>query len=84
MQNQPFIRFYDDVNPDTGTHFYIAMHNPSNATTDDAFAFPISTGDGSYTIPHSGTLRLDGQDSKILPGQRPREGRPDEIGRAHV
>ena len=39
---RPAIKVYDDVNPDTGTHFYIAMHNPSNATTNDAFTFPIS------------------------------------------
>ncbi len=60
------VKVYDDVNPDTGTHFYIAMHNPSNATTDDSFTFPISTADGNYTIPQSGTLQLNGQDSKIL------------------
>jgi len=60
------IKVYDDVNPDTGTHFYIAMHNPSSATTDDAFTFPVSTADGTYTVPQSGTLRVNGQDSKML------------------
>jgi beta-galactosidase GanA len=64
--SSPAVKVYDDVNPDTGTHFYIAMHHPSNVTTDDSFTFPISTSDGSYTIPQSGTLRLNGQDSKIL------------------
>ncbi len=64
--SSPAVKVYDDVNPDTGTHFFVAMHNPSNATTDDTFTFPISTADGSYTIPQSGTLRLNGQDSKIL------------------
>jgi len=56
------VKVYHDVNPDTGTHFYIATHNPSGATTDDSFSFPISTADGQYTIP----LRLNGQDAKTL------------------
>lgn len=60
------VKVYDDVNPDTGTHFYIAMHDPSSATTDDTFTFPVSTADGSYTVPQSGTLRVNGQDSKML------------------
>ncbi|MFU8854979.1 beta-galactosidase [Micromonospora sp. SL1-18] len=60
------IKIYNDVNPDTGTHFYVAMHNPSNATTNDAFSFPITTADGTYTVPQQGTLRINGQDSKIL------------------
>ena len=50
------------VNPDTGTNFYFAVHNPSSATTDDSFTFPISTADGTYTVP----LRLTGQDAKTL------------------
>jgi beta-galactosidase GanA len=64
--SNPNIKVYDDVNPDLGTHFYIAMHNPSNATTDDAFRLPISTPDGNYMVPQSGTLQINGQDSKIL------------------
>jgi len=60
------VKIYHNLNPDTGTHFYTAMHNPSSATTNDSFTFPLSTGDGTYTVPQSGTLRLDGQDSKLL------------------
>jgi beta-galactosidase GanA len=55
-------KVYHDVNTDTGTHFYIAMHNPSNATTSDAFSFPISTSDGNYTL----ATRINGQDAKTL------------------
>ncbi len=62
----PNIKVYDDVNPDTGTHFYFAMHNPSNVTTDDSFSFPISTSDGTYTVPQQGTLQINGQDAKML------------------
>jgi beta-galactosidase GanA len=56
------VKIYHDVNPDTGTHFYIAVHNPSSATTDDTFTFPITTSDGSYTL----AARLNGQDAKTL------------------
>jgi beta-galactosidase GanA len=51
-----------DVNPDTQTHFYVATHNPSSATTTDSFTFPITTPDGAYTA----ALELAGQDAKIL------------------
>ena len=64
--SSPKVKIYDDVNPDTGTHFYFAMHNPSSATTDDTFTFPISTSDGTYTVPQQGTLAIDGQDAKTL------------------
>ncbi|MBV9467071.1 MAG: beta-galactosidase, partial [Solirubrobacterales bacterium] len=66
VPSSPAVKVYDDVNPDTGTHFYTAMHNPSSATSDDSFRFPLTTADGSYTVPQSGTLRIDGQDAKIL------------------
>ena len=64
--SKPDIKVYDDVNPDTGTHFYVAMHNPSSATTDDSFTFPITTADGTYTVPQAGTLAINGQDAKTL------------------
>ncbi len=60
------VKVDDDVNNDTGTHFYFVVHNPSNATTDDTFTFPITTSDGTYTIPQEGTLELNGQDAKML------------------
>jgi beta-galactosidase GanA len=72
--SDPAIKVYDDVNPDTGTHFLIAMHNPSSATTNDSFSFPITTSDGSYTIPQQGTLQINGQDSKILVADDDLEG----------
>ena len=59
--DSPEVKVYDDVNPDTGTHFYFAMHNPSSATTDDTFRFPISTSDGTYTVPQQGTLAITGR-----------------------
>ena len=56
------IKVYHNVNPETGTALYVAMHNPSNATTKDSFTFPIDTSDGSYTVP----LTINGQDAKLL------------------
>ncbi|HEY1565398.1 MAG TPA: beta-galactosidase, partial [Solirubrobacteraceae bacterium] len=60
------VKVYDDVSPATGTHLYVAVHNPSNATTDNSFTFPITTADGTYTVPQQGTLALNGQDAKML------------------
>ncbi len=60
------VKVYHNVNPDTLTHFYVPMHNPSKDTTDDVFTFPLSTPDGSYTVPQAGTLRVRGQDAKQL------------------
>ncbi len=60
------IKVYDDVDPDTGTHFFTVLHDPSTATTDDAFTMPITTSDGSFTVPQQGTLQIDGQDAKTL------------------
>jgi beta-galactosidase GanA len=60
------VKIDHNVNNSTGTHFYTAVHNPSTATSTDAFTFPVSTSDGSYTVPQSGTLRLAGQDAKTL------------------
>ena len=42
------------------------MHNPSSATTNDAFTFPVSTPTGTITVPRQGTLRINGQDAKTL------------------
>lgn len=60
------VKIYHNVNSDSETHFYFAMHEPSNAVTRDAFTFPLVTPDGSYTVPQEGTLTIDGQDAKIL------------------
>jgi beta-galactosidase GanA len=64
--SSPAVKVYHDVNPDTGTEFFILTHNPSNATTDDTFTFPI----GTYTV----TSRLAGQDAKTLVANYDMEG----------
>src|SRR5262249_45771400 len=60
------IRLYHNVNPDDRAHLIVAVPNPSNAVTDDAFAFDLQTADGAYHVPQQGSLRVSGQDSKLL------------------
>lgn len=60
------IKVYHNVNPEHGTHFYVAMHDPSDLTTQESFHFTVETDSGRYRVPQSGTLRIDGQDAKIL------------------
>lgn len=66
MASGPGIKIYHNIDPVTRTHILIAMHDPSNATTDDAFRFSLALEDRSYTIPQDGTLRISGQDAKLL------------------
>jgi beta-galactosidase GanA len=58
------VKVYHDVNPGTGTGFYVVRNDSS--TTDATFTLPISTPDGSFTIPESGSLELNGIDAKII------------------
>ncbi len=56
------LKVYHNVNPASGTHILFAVHNPSNALTDDRGSVELATRDGSYRIP----LRINGQDGKLL------------------
>jgi beta-galactosidase GanA len=58
------VKVYHDVNPDTGTGFYVVRND--SATTDATFSLPVSTPDGSFTIPESGSLELNGIDAKVI------------------
>ena len=60
------VKIYNDVNAETGAHLLVAMHSPSSATTNDTFTFPLTTTDGTFTVPQTGSMRLNGQDSKML------------------
>src|SRR4051812_1818260 len=59
------VKVYHLQNPDTGTQFYFPRH-AAQTSADSKFTFPISTADGDYTIPQSGTLELNGEDMKAL------------------
>ncbi|KQV85213.1 beta-galactosidase [Massilia sp. Root351] len=56
------IKVYHNINPKSGTHILFAVHNPSDALTDDRATFALATKDGSYQIP----VRVNGQDGKLL------------------
>jgi beta-galactosidase GanA len=59
------VKVYHLVNPDTQTHVYLPRHT-TQSSSDLKFTFPISTPDGDYTIPQSGSLELKGEDMKAL------------------
>jgi hypothetical protein len=56
------IELYHNVNPKSGAHILFAVHNPSDALTDDRGSFELVTRDGRYRIP----VRVNGQDGKLL------------------
>ena len=60
----PKVRLYHNVNPALGTHVLLAQHNHLAGT--EPFSFKLRTRDGTYQIPHAGTLTLTGQDAKML------------------
>ncbi len=59
------VKVYHLTNPDTGTAFYFVRH-ATQSSSDLKFTVPITTADGSYTIPQSGQLELNGEDMKAL------------------
>jgi beta-galactosidase GanA len=56
------LKVYHNVNPTLKTHILFAVHNPSDAITDDRGTFDVTTKDGTYKIP----VRVNGQDAKML------------------
>ena len=59
------VRVYHLQNPDTKTQFYFPRH-AAQTSADTKFTFPITTADGSYTVPQSGQIELAGEDMKAL------------------
>ena len=57
------VKTYHLANPSTGTQFYFLRND---STTDLTFTLPFTTSDGSYTVPYSGTLQLNGKDMKVI------------------
>jgi len=58
----PRVRVYHNINAELGTHVLFAVHAPSDLLTDDAFAFDLTTRDGTYRV----AARVNGQDAKML------------------
>jgi beta-galactosidase GanA len=61
--SDPLVKTYHLANPDTGTQFYFARNDH---TADLTFTLPLTTPDGTYTIPQTGTLQLNGKDMKVI------------------
>jgi beta-galactosidase GanA len=54
---------YHLANPDTGTQFYFVRNDH---TADLTCTLPVTAAGGSYTVPQSGALQLDGKDLKVI------------------
>ena len=63
------IKLYHDVGAQGEGDLVYAVHNPSTATTNDAFSFKLTTKDGTYDV-HT---QLSGQDAKLLLADYPLE-----------
>ena len=63
------VKLYHDTGAQGEGELIFAIHNPSNATTNDAFAFKLTTKDGTYDV-HT---QLNGQDAKLLLADYPLE-----------
>ena len=57
------VKVYHLANTGTGAHFYFVRNDH---TRDLTFTLPIATADGSYTVPRSGSLELNGKDMRVL------------------
>ena len=63
------VKLYHDVGAKDEGDLIFAIHDPSNATTNDAFSFKLTTKDGTYDV----KTQLDGQDAKLLLADYPLE-----------
>ena len=61
--SDPSVKVYNLANPDTGTSFLFVRNDHS---ADLTFTLPLSISDGTYTVPQTGSLRLNGRDMKVL------------------
>jgi beta-galactosidase GanA len=58
------VKLYHNAGP--SGHLIFAIHDPHDGMGADAFKFRLRTMSGSYLIPQQGSLRLNGQDAKLL------------------
>jgi beta-galactosidase GanA len=64
--SNPRIRIYHNENRALGTQVLFAVQKPTSATGTEAFSFELQTRAGRTRIPQQGTLKLVGQDAKML------------------
>lgn len=62
----PNVQLLHSVGAGGEGHMVFAVHNPSNAVTTDDFGFTLTTKDGTYKLPQAGSLRLVGQDARMM------------------
>ncbi|WP_375289889.1 beta-galactosidase [Qipengyuania sp.] len=60
------VRIYHNRRPETDARFLMVTQNPSNGRADIRFNFTIDLPGGSYRIPSSGDMELNGFDAKWL------------------
>jgi beta-galactosidase GanA len=63
VPSSSLVKAYHLTNPTTGSHFFFLRNDH---TPDLTFTVPITTPDGSYTIPQAGRLELNGKDMKVV------------------
>ena len=64
--SSPAIKVYDDVNNDTGTHFYFAVHNPSIGDDGRQLHVPDQHIRRQLHGAAAGDAAINGQDAKML------------------
>ncbi|MDI7776423.1 beta-galactosidase [Asticcacaulis sp. EMRT-3] len=62
ITDNPRVKLYHDIGANGEGDLIFAIHDPSNATTDDRFSFNLTTRDGTFPI----QTQLKGQDGKLL------------------
>lgn len=60
------VQIYHNRRPESDARYLMVTQNPSNGRADVAFNFTLDLPGGSYRIPSSGDMRLDGFDAKWL------------------
>jgi beta-galactosidase GanA len=63
VPSNSLVKVYHLTNPAAGSHFFFLRNDH---TSDLTFTLPVSTSDGSYTIPQAGTVELNGKDMKVV------------------
>lgn len=64
--DNPGVKLHHNVDAASGTHVLLASQQPSSNTGTQAFSFEIDIAGQRYRVPSHGSMRLAGQDAKLL------------------
>ncbi|ESQ76146.1 beta-galactosidase [Asticcacaulis sp. AC402] len=64
--SSPKVKLYHNRSPKGHGDLIFAIHEPTDEFGDNPFSFDLTTRDGTFRVPQQGTLRLKGQDAKLL------------------